>query len=178
MAPIDSALQPTFVTDTFTAAVPRPAALIAAATSFKLIFDTWLLWAMSLIPSAPPSLLANVTSSVLGSQIGASCAKANVGFAATARTVALGPRMRRNAGSNTWKNGGLVFVGLRNSVNALWRNAPLFPSAAKERGSTSCAHHHAAAAQAQSRDQQEAQRLSVMDAASWTKRCTYHSLWR
>ena len=42
------------------------------------VFETWLLWSMSLIPSAPPSLLAKKTSSVAGTQIGTSCANAKV----------------------------------------------------------------------------------------------------
>ena len=133
-------LNRTFVTVTFTGAMPCPEARMAVATSFKLIFATWLLWSMSLIPSAPPSLLEKNTSSVFGTQIGASWANAKVAFAATARMVALGPRIFRKSGWNTWKNGGLELVGLKNSSVADVRKDPLMPSTLNASGSTSCAH--------------------------------------
>lgn len=50
----------------------EPAAAMARWMSSKLIFATWLLWSISLIPSAPPSLLAKKISLDFGAQIGAS----------------------------------------------------------------------------------------------------------
>ena len=101
--------------------------------SFNDIFETWLLWSMSLIPSAPPSLLAKKTSSVAGTQIGASCANANVSFWDMRRILAFGPSTSRNTSENTWKKGGVSLVGLNGSE--LLRKVPLGPRTAKERKS-------------------------------------------
>ena len=126
----------TCVTLTFTGGVPGPAASIARATSPRLIFNTRLLWSMSLKPSAPYPLEKN-TSSVSGTHTGASFANAKSGLAAMERMVAFGPRMSRNSGWKTWKNGGDVRVGLKNSVMASLRKEPLMPRTLNVRGSTS-----------------------------------------
>ena len=123
---------------TFTGDTPGPAASIARATSFKLIFDTWLLWSMSLWPSGDPSRLAKYTSSASGSHIGASCAKAKSGFEAMERIVAVDPRMRRKSSSKTWKNGGVVLVGLKSWVKADWRKDPFTPRTLNAMRLTSC----------------------------------------
>lgn len=84
---------------------------------------------------APPALAKKI-SSVSGTQIGASCANRNVGLVATARMFAFGPRIFRKSGWKTWKKGGVVFVGLKNSVAGA-RKEPLGPSTLNARGSSS-----------------------------------------
>ena len=51
--------------------------------------------------------------------------------------VAFVPRIWRNSESKTWKNGAVVFVGLKNSVTDDSRKLPLIPRTLNVRGSTS-----------------------------------------
>lgn len=112
----------TFVTVTFTGLPPLAAS--AASASRRLSFATWLLWSMSLKPSGPPSLLAKKSSSVVGSNMGASCANAKPGLEAIATMDACGPRMSRKSSWKTWKNGAVVLVGLNVDVLRKWPPAP------------------------------------------------------
>ena len=54
-----------------------------------------------------------------------------------ARMVADGPRILRKSGWKTWKNGGVLFVGLKNSSVADCRKVPFMPRTLKARGLTS-----------------------------------------
>ena len=122
-----NATQRTFVIVTLTSLRLEPAARIAASTSFRLIFDTWLLCSKSLLPNGPPALLVNATSSVLLSQMGASCANANVGSDLTERIDGVLPKIARKDWSKTWNTGGVAFVGLRKSLNVLFRKGNFEP---------------------------------------------------
>lgn len=125
----------TAVTVTFKALVLLADASAARATSLRLIMETRLLWLISLKPRAPPSLLAKKTSSVSGTQIGASWAKAKPGFDATTRMDAEVPRtLVTKSGWKIWKNGGLVFVGLKNCVIEDCRKVPFSPRVANDCG--------------------------------------------
>lgn len=88
-------------------------AAIATPTPLRLIFDTLLLLLISLKPSWPPALLTKKNSFVEGRKIGASCAKAKPGFDAMILMDGAGPNISRNAGSNAWKKGVVVFVGFK-----------------------------------------------------------------
>lgn len=110
----------------------------AASTAAILILLTWLLWLRSLLPKAPPSLLAKKTSSVGGLNTGASCAKAKVALDATSWIEGLDPKISKKASSNIWKNGGLVDVGLKNWLKEDVRKEPLAPNTANDFGSMNC----------------------------------------
>lgn len=126
-------MTPTVVTGTW---IGLLFAVMAASTSFRLIFPTTLLWFKSLIPSDPPSLLAKNTSSVAGKNIGASWANAKVALCATCRIEGLEPSMDKKERSKIWKNGGAVDVGLKNVSMASSRNVAFPPRTLKDRGST------------------------------------------
>lgn len=133
---IDIARRHTGVKATVSAVVELFAAFMEASISVMLIFDTLLLWSISLCPKGPPPLLVKKTSLVPGIHMGASCAKAQSGLDAMTLKEGLGPRISRKAGSKAWKKGGVMFVGLKNSVNADDRKDPLMPMALYCNGST------------------------------------------
>lgn len=97
--------------------------------------EYWLSCVKSLIPLAPPSLLAKKTSSVAGTHIGASCAKAKLSFCAMSVRDGFDPSTSRNSFEKIWIMGSVLDVGLK-SCDEL-RNVPFKPSTAKDRGSMS-----------------------------------------
>ena len=86
------------------------------------------------MPNAPPSLLEKNSSSVSGIHTGASCAKEKLSFSAISRMEALLPNTSKNEGSKTWKNGGVVPVGLNSSESFL--NGPFGPITLNDSGLT------------------------------------------
>ena len=59
--------------------------------------------------------------------MGASCANAKVGSDLTERIDGERPRIERKDGSNTWKNGGVELIGLKNVLKVLSRKVASWP---------------------------------------------------
>ena len=107
----------TGVTVAFRGLVLLPLITANLLASDKLSFPTWLLVSQSLNPRGPPFWLLKNSSSVSGTQMGASCAKAKLGLTAIARMDGSEPMTLRKPGWYTWKNGGEMLVGLKWSIH-------------------------------------------------------------
>lgn len=133
----------TGVTATFNAS-SFPFAAISRWTSSRSMKLTTLFFSSPLFPKRPPLLLLKYSLLVSGTQIGASCAKANVSLDASSTMNASGPRISdKNALWKTWRKGGVVFVGFKRCSFPAGLKSPSLPRTANDDGSnsyTSCQH--------------------------------------